>query len=90
MLIFGLNLSSREKQQEVLQLDWAKAFLNVPAPQVVTVRGVNVKKQTRSAIVAVIIAIAARINKQDLPIYPQLGGWYQICPMLFYRVGSHK
>ena len=51
-------------------MDWAKAFLNVPAPQVVAVRGVNVKKQTRSAIVAVIIAIAARINKQDLPHFP--------------------
>ena len=43
-------------------------FLNVPAQQVVTIE--DVKNHTRSAIVAVIIAIAARINKQDLPHFP--------------------
>ena len=46
-------------------MDWAKASLNVPAQQVATTKGANVKKQTRSATVAVIIAIAARINKQS-------------------------
>ena len=46
--------------EEVRQLDWGRDFLNVTAQQVVTA---NVKKQKRSAIVAVITAITVRIKK---------------------------
>ena len=41
-----------EKLQEVLQLDWGRAFLNIHALQVVTASDANVKRQIISAIVA--------------------------------------
>ncbi len=56
--------------QEVLQLDWGRAFLNVHALQVVTASDANVKSQIISAIVAVIVAIAVRIYKKALPYFP--------------------
>ena len=51
-------------------MDWGRAFLNVHALQVVTASDANVERQIISAIVAVIVAIAVRINIKDLPYFP--------------------
>ena len=52
----------------------------------------NAKRPKRFAIVAVIVPIAVKINKKDLPTLTlsKPGGWYLICLMLFYRVTSHR